>query len=145
MIKTSTKPPSEAEADSAKANEGVEPESPESPPPSEFDGKWSEGKIKGKSLTWNTGEQDEVTISADGKSLTMVSSIDGLNYLAKLEEEGNTITWSDGDVWTREKLTREEMIAEASESADKKLRRFARFVGKARSERRVASKILGPM
>lgn len=66
-----------------------------------YDGVWKmRGIIKGHCLIWQAGRIANLARAQDGA--LCLQQVDGTTYTASLSSCGQSLTWSDGDVWERE-------------------------------------------
>jgi len=83
-----------------------------------FNGQWSRGVISGDKLTWRDGtvpaSEAQIQI-VDGRKLE--TTWNGSSYTGELRDD-DRIYWSDGDVWTRQKVTRRPTIQLCGTKAD---------------------------
>merc|ERR1712032_1584663 len=66
------------------------------------DGDWEAACIKDGTLTWNEGEDVELTILSHSRFCMSYFAMTGcpMHYEAELRNDGK-LHWSDGDVWMR--------------------------------------------
>jgi len=66
-----------------------------------LDGAWKQGQqkhhIRGNKLHWAAGDVSDMQVMGSSFSLAM----NGETYEARLDANGQRLTWSDGDVWVR--------------------------------------------